>query len=92
MIKLPPEALARFAGNYQAATPPGFAVTITVENGQLMGQPTQSTKAPLFPESPTKFFLKLAPVEIEFVPNDKGEITGLIIHQRGPDITATKKP
>jgi CubicO group peptidase (beta-lactamase class C family) len=92
MIQLPPEALARFTGDYQATTPPNFAITITVENGQLMGQPAHGTKAPLFPESPTKFFLKQAPVEIEFVPNDKGEITGLVIHQRGPDITATKKP
>ncbi len=92
MIQLPPEALARFIGSYQATTPPNFAVTITVENGQLMGQPAHGSKAPLFPESPTKFFLKQAPVEIEFVPNDKGEITRLIVHQGGPDITADKKP
>jgi hypothetical protein len=26
------------------------------------------------------------------VPNDKGEITSLIVHQGGPDITATKNP
>ena len=92
MIQLPPEALTRFTGTYQANTPPNFAVTVTVENGQLMGQPTHGLKAPLFPESPTKFFIKNFPVEIEFVPNDKGEITSLIVHQGGPDITATKKP
>jgi CubicO group peptidase (beta-lactamase class C family) len=92
MIQLPPEALTRFVGTYQATTPPGFAVTITVENGQLMGQPAHGSKNALFPESSTKFFLKQAPVEIEFVPDDKGEITSLIVHQGGPDITATKKP
>lgn len=90
MIQLPPDALTRFAGTYQATTPAGFGVTVTVENGQLMGQPVHGPKTELFPESPTKFFLKQAPVEIEFVPNDKGEITSLIIHQGGPDITATK--
>ncbi len=92
MIQLPPEALTRLVGSYQATTPPNFAVTITVENGQLMGQPAHGSKAPMFPESPTKFFLKQAPVEIEFVPNDKGEITRLILHQGGPDIIADKKP
>jgi CubicO group peptidase (beta-lactamase class C family) len=92
MIQLPPEALTRFAGNYQATTPPDFAVTITVENGQLMGQPAHGGKNVLFPESPTKFFIKELPVEIEFVPNDKGEISSLIVHQAGLDITATKKP
>jgi CubicO group peptidase (beta-lactamase class C family) len=92
MIQLPPEALTRFSGTYTATQPAGFAVTITVENGQLMGQPTHGSKAPLFPESPTRFFLRQAPIEIEFVPNDKGEITSLIVHQGGPDITATKNP
>ena len=92
MIQLPPDALTRFAGTYQAMTPSGFAVTITVENGQLMGQPTRGAKAPLFPESPTKFFLKQAPVEVEFVPNDKGEVTSLIVHQGGQEIKADKKP
>ena len=92
MIQLAPDALTRFAGTYQASTPPGFAVTITVENGQLMGQPTRGSKSPLFPESPTKFFLKEVPVEIEFVPNDKGDITRLIVHQGvALDITAIKK-
>ena len=92
LIQLPPEALTRFTGTYQATTPPNFAVTITVENGQLMGQPARGGKNALFPESPTKFFVKEFPIEIEFVPNDKGEITSLIVHQGGPDITATKKP
>jgi CubicO group peptidase (beta-lactamase class C family) len=92
MIQLPPEALTRFTGTYQASTPPNFALTITVENGQLMGQPTHGGKNALFPESPTKFFIKEFPVEVEFVPNEKGEITSLIVHQGGPDITATKKP
>ena len=90
LIQLPPEALTRFAGTYEATTPPNFSVTITIENGQLMGQPARGAKAPLFPESPTKFFLKESPVEAEFVPNDKGEITSLIVHQPGHDITATK--
>lgn len=92
MIHLPPEALTRFAGTYQATTPPNFAVTVTVENGQLVGQPAHGSKALLFPESPAKFFVKEFPIEVEFVPNDKGEITSLIVHQPGQEIRADKKP
>lgn len=89
-IKLPPEALTRFVGTYQSSTQVAFAVTITDENGQLMAQPTHGSKAQLLPESPTKFFLKEVPVEIEFTPNDKGEITNLIVHEGRQEVTATK--
>lgn len=89
VIKLAPDALQRFVGSYQVATPP-VVFTITLENGQLMGHPGNQPSAPLFPESPTRFFLKVAPVEIEFMPDGKGEITSLIVHQHGQDLQATK--
>ena len=55
-----------------------------------MLQPPQGPKSQLFPESPTRFFMKVAPIEIEFTQGDKGEITGLIVHQQGPEFKATK--
>jgi CubicO group peptidase (beta-lactamase class C family) len=91
MIQLPSDALPRFAGSYQS-TAPSVTITITLENGQLVGQAGHGEKSTLFPESPTKFFLKDEPIEIEFVPNDKGEITSLIVYQGGQHFTADKKP
>jgi CubicO group peptidase (beta-lactamase class C family) len=84
MIQLPADALTRLAGNYLDASLK-LTIPITVEDGKLM-----TGKRQLLPESATKFFFREAPVEFEFVPNDKGEITSLIIHQTGPEITATK--
>jgi hypothetical protein len=64
---------------------------MTLEGGQLMTQATGQPKFPLFAESETKFFLKVVDAEVEFVKNDKGEVTGLVLHQGGQDIKATKK-
>ncbi len=93
MIQLPPEALARFVGTYHpAGAPPDIDITITLENGQLIGQLPHGPKGTLFPESPTKFFTKQAPFEVEFVPNEKSEITSLVLTQAEHKLTATKNP
>ena len=89
LIQLPPDALTKFAGSYQVASPK-FTLTVTIEDGKLMLQPPQGPKIQLFPESPTRFFFREAPVEVEFTPNDKGDITGLVVHQEFQQFKATK--
>jgi hypothetical protein len=66
-------------------------LVMTLEGGQLMTQATGQPKFPLFAESETKFFLKVVDAEVDFVTNDKGEVTGLVLHQGGQDIKGTKK-
>ncbi len=56
-----------------------------------MEQATNQPKFPIFAESPTEFFLKVVDAQIEFVKNDKGEVTQLILHQGGRDIKGVKK-
>ncbi len=90
-ITLPPEALSRFVGTYHpVGAPPDFFITITLENGQLTGQIARGPKAPLFPESQTKFFTKQTAFELQFMPNDQGEITSLVLTQAEHHLTATK--
>lgn len=88
-IKLAPEALARFVGSYQSTTPP-IIFTFTLEDGHLMGIAGAPRKIEFFPESPTRVFAKEAPVEIEFVQNDKDEITGIIVRQANQQLSATR--
>ncbi|HTV10172.1 MAG TPA: serine hydrolase [Candidatus Aquilonibacter sp.] len=91
MIQLPPEALPKFVGSYHpVGAPPDFFITITLESDQLTGQIARGPKAPLLPESPSKFFTKQAPFEVEFMPNDKGEITSLVLTEGEHRLTATK--
>jgi CubicO group peptidase (beta-lactamase class C family) len=89
MIQLPPESLTRFVGTYQIANL-HVTIGVTIENGQLIVQVNNQPKEPIFPESPTRFFDKGTPVEFEFFPNDKGEITRLSAYQSGQEFKADK--
>jgi CubicO group peptidase (beta-lactamase class C family) len=88
-ITVSPTILGAYVGTYQLT--PDFAIVMTLEGGQLMTQATGQSKLPLFAESETKFFLKVVDAEVEFIKNDKGEVTHLILHQGGQDQKGTKK-
>ena len=63
---------------------------MTLENGQLMTQATNQQKLPLFAESETMFFLKVW-TRREFVKNEKGEVTHMVLHQNGRDVKGVRK-
>lgn len=88
-ITVSPTILAKYVGNYELE--PTFSIAITLEGGQLMAQATNQRKNPIFAESETMFFLKIVDAQIEFVKNDKGEVTALILHQNGHDAKGVKK-
>ena len=52
--------------------------------------PRRQDRNEIFPESETEFFLKIVDAQITFVKNDKGKVTGLILHQGGQDTPANK--
>jgi len=73
--------LQSYIGQYELA--PKFILTITKEGNQLYGQATGQGKTEIYPESLSKFYLKGADVELEFVKDDKGEITKMVLYQNG---------
>jgi hypothetical protein len=81
--------LAAYVGAYEVG--PGLVLTVTQEGDRLFAQPTGSTRAELFPESETRFFLKVTDVQIEFVKNAAGTVTHLVRHQGGQERQATRK-
>jgi CubicO group peptidase (beta-lactamase class C family) len=86
-IKIDPKILDAYVGQYELA--PSFILTMTREGDSLMTQATGQPKFELFPESETKFFLKVVDTQVTFVKDDKGAVTHLILHQGG-DRTAKK--
>ena len=56
-----------------------------------MTQATNQGKLPLFAESETMFFLKAVDAQVEFVKNEKGEVTHMVLHQNGRDVKGVKK-
>ena len=95
LVKVGRSVLARYVGTYELN--PDLRMTFTLEGDQLMerdqlmAQATDEPKFPVFPESETKFFLKVADVEFEFVSDDKGAVSYLVLHKNGNDSKGTRK-
>jgi hypothetical protein len=88
-VKADPAVPARYVGTYELA--PSFSITFTLEGGQLMTQATGQPKFPIYPESPTKFFLKVVDAEVEFFIDDKKKGSYIILHQGGQDHKGVRK-
>jgi CubicO group peptidase (beta-lactamase class C family) len=81
-VQVPEKILQDYVGTYQLM--PGFSLTMTLENGQLMTQATGQPKFPLFAESETKFFLKVVDAEVEFVRDPATHaVAKLVLYQNG---------
>lgn len=87
-IKVDPKILQSYVGEYQVA--PNFKITVTREEDQLFGQPTDQPRFQLFAEAENEFFLKVVDAQITFVKTDNGEVTQLILHQGGQHLPAKK--
>jgi CubicO group peptidase (beta-lactamase class C family) len=77
-----------YVGEYEIA--PNFTITISKDGSKLMAQATGQPKLELFPESQTKFFVKEASVQIEFVVDGSGKATSLVVYQAGQSLPAKK--
>jgi CubicO group peptidase (beta-lactamase class C family) len=88
-VSVSPSILAQYVGTYEIR--PGFDLVIALEGGQLVSQATGQKKMPLFAESEAKFFPKVIDAEIEFMKNDKGAVTHLILRQGAAEINAPRK-
>lgn len=80
-IKVDPRIFDGYAGQYQIM--PNVILTISNEAGHLMAQATGQPKVELFPESETKFFLKVVDAKVTFVKDAAGNVTHLVLHQGG---------
>ena len=74
-------------GKYELS--PTFALTVTREGDRLITQATGQGKLEVFPESETKFFLKVVDAQLTFVKED-GKVTNVILHQNGRDMKAKR--
>jgi CubicO group peptidase (beta-lactamase class C family) len=80
--------LEKYVGVYQLA--PFFAITVTLEDGQLMAQASRQDKFPIFAESPTEFFYKVVDAQLTFEVDADGKATNLILHQNGTDVPGVR--
>jgi len=81
VITLDPAVLARYRGKYDVGG--GFILTITAGEGRIFMQPTGQEIVEIYPESETKFFLKVVDASVEFHKDSSGKVTGLVLYQAG---------
>ncbi|MCW8849474.1 MAG: serine hydrolase [Melioribacteraceae bacterium] len=78
------EILISYIGNYELF--PNFILSITKEENQLYSQATGQAKFPIFPETEKLFYLKVVAAKIEFIMDDSGQTSSLILYQGGREI------
>lgn len=83
-----PELYDLWSGEYELG--PGFILTVMREGDRLMSQATGQDKVELFPESPTRFFLKVVDAQVEFVAGDDGRAKSLKLFQGGTETIAKR--
>jgi len=87
-VKVAEKILKLYVGDYELQ--PGFVLSVTLEGTQLSTQATGQVKVEVYPESETKFFLKVVDAQIEFVKDEAGKVTKLILYQNGQKLDAKK--
>ncbi|MDN5216383.1 serine hydrolase [Fulvivirgaceae bacterium BMA12] len=87
-IELGTDILQRYIGIYEVR--PDFSITVTLEDGRLIAQPSGQRKSPLFAMTENRFFLKDVEVEVEFLSDKTTGIDKLVFYQNGK-ATAGKK-
>lgn len=87
-IALDARTLEKYVGQYQP--PAGSVINVTYENGKLMRQIGAQPKVELFAASETEFFLKGTNLQISFVTNPQGQVTGQLMRRDGREVLAPK--
>jgi CubicO group peptidase (beta-lactamase class C family) len=88
-ITLTTEQLQKLVGIYEIKE--GVELKISFANEQLFVQLTGQPPFPLFAESELVFFPKVADAQIQFVKDNNGEITHLLLFQGGNKIEAKRE-
>jgi CubicO group peptidase (beta-lactamase class C family) len=83
-----PKSYDAYVGEYEVT--PTFSATVFKDGDKLMTQATGQPPFELYPESADNFYLKVVEAKVTFTRDDKGVVTGLVIHQGGRDIPGKK--
>jgi CubicO group peptidase (beta-lactamase class C family) len=83
-----PKGYDAYVGEYEIT--PTFKASVYKEGERLMAQATDQPPFELYLESADNFFIKAVEAKVTFTRDEKGVVTGLVIHQGGRDIPGRK--
>jgi len=87
-VKVAPKIYDAYVGEYEFG--PKRMITITKEGDKLFAQRSGAPKNEIFPESETTFFLMVADVQLVFLKDDAGKVSGMILHANGQEMKGSK--
>lgn len=88
-ISLSGEVLKQYTGVYELS--PELVITISLEDGKLMGKPEGQEALQLHPEKEDQFFLKEIEAQVKFTRNEKKEIIAMTLLQNGKEMSGKKR-
>lgn len=77
-----PADFDKYVGAYEFANGAAF-MTVHRDGAHLFTRLTGQQDVEVFPESPTKFFLKVVDAQVSFNTDDQGHVTEAVLHQNG---------
>jgi CubicO group peptidase (beta-lactamase class C family) len=86
--RIDPAVYDRLAGRYELR--PDLILTVRREGDRVVTQATGQEAFEIFPESDLAYFVKAFDAQISFRQDDRGKVTGLVLHQNGRDIDARR--
>ncbi|HEX6086544.1 MAG TPA: serine hydrolase [Thermoanaerobaculia bacterium] len=89
-ITIDPAKLDRYAGDYQLA--PTFFLKVFRKGDELWTQATGQGEIRIYPESESKWFLKVVDAQLTFEFDEKGVAKALTLHQNGRNMPAPRVP
>ncbi len=87
-ISLSVNELEQFTGYYKLSDT--AVMTISLTGNQLVSQLTGQPAIEIYPESATKFFVKVVDAQLSFIANEQGLVTALVLHQHGANMNAPR--
>lgn len=83
-----PKVFDLYAGEYELQ--PGFVIKFFRQGEKFMTQATGQGAFEIYPESETKFFLKVVDGQVEFIKDATGRVTGMVLTQNGRAMPAKR--
>jgi CubicO group peptidase (beta-lactamase class C family) len=87
-ISLDTTVFDTYVGEYEIL--PGTTMTLKREKQKFLSQIAGQSAVEIFPETPTRFFLKVVDAQLEIVKNEKGDVVSVILYQGGRVLPAKR--
>jgi len=88
IVEIDRAILDRYVGRYTA---PGVLIDVTREGASLFAELNRQGRVEIFPTSATEFLPKVVPARIEFVVDERGRPTTLVLRRGGREISALRE-